>query len=113
MFASELMLINLVCSLYLCWKFKTGGFDILKPSNLQGGKVLGTILLFIGYVGFSIALVSVVGIIRIVTSVLLLVAAARQPEFWPLGALYVAHVVVMMGATYASYRSGIFNKKSK
>ena len=55
-----LIVVSLLATAYLTWKLKTGGLidSILKDPKYAGPNAIGGIMMFIGYIGLSLGLIS-------------------------------------------------------
>jgi hypothetical protein len=105
-------LISIVATAYLVWKFWTGGLIGLffkKDSPRNGADVLGEIFAFIGYLGLSVGLISVAGIVRIGANISLFFIALHSPI--PQAAFCWVVIGSTMFATWYAYKHGPLTAK--
>lgn len=104
-----------VCSLYFCWKINGGMlFDFFNGKNNGSGSasVLGEILLFIGYIGFSVGMIGIAAIVGLVMRVILVITAiaAFKAGQNDVGAACLAFTIGTAVISFGAYR---FSKARK
>lgn len=101
-----------VCSLYFAWKVNGGSIFSFDPNKSSGSNVFGQILLFIGYIGFSVGMVGIAAIIGLVMRVILVITAigAFKAGQNDVGAACLAFT---FGTAFLSYGAYRFSKHTK
>ncbi len=97
-----------VCSLYFAWKVNGGSIFSFDPKPGHGSSnVIGEILMLIGYIGFSVGMVSIAAIVGGVMRVVLVITAiaafnAGQPG---IGALCLGFTFGTAVLSFVAYRA--------
>lgn len=113
--APTLIWVLIGCSLYFSWKARGGSIIDFKKQPMDGAGVLGWLMLFLGYIGFSIGLTAIAALGAFVTRVLLVIAAfgafAQGDASLGTWALVVAAGTLALSVT-SLLTSPIFRKRS-
>ena len=102
-----------VCSLYFSWKVNGGGIFSFDPKPGHGSaNVIGEILMLIGYIGFSVGMVSIAAIVAGVMRVVLVITAigAFNAGDTGVGVACLAFTIVTGIVSFVAFR---FSKKGR